>query len=98
LVKLRRANPVLSRGEFAFSELNDSEQLLSYRRFDSIGNQALIVFNRSSKLRQLILPAVMVNTQKWQVWRSTKGTDILRSAPSEQLSIEPQSAMVIIAS
>jgi cyclomaltodextrinase len=97
LVKLRRANPVLSRGEFAFSELNDSEQLLSYRRFDSKGNQALIVFNRSSKLRQLILPAVMVNTQKWQVWRSTKGTDILRSAPSEQLSIEPQSAMVIIA-
>ena len=97
LVKLRRANSVLSRGNFAFSEVNDSEQLLSYRRFDNEGNQALVVFNTSAKLRQLIIPAVMVNTQKWQVWRSTKGSDILRSAPSEQLSIEPQSALVIIA-
>lgn len=97
MVKMRRANPVLSSGKFEFSEVNDSKQLLSYRRFDDDGNQVLTIFNTGTKLRQLILPAVVVNTQKWQVWRSGNGTDVLHSAPSEQLSIEPQSAMVIIA-
>lgn len=97
MVKLRRANPVLASGKLEFTEFSDSKQLLSYRRYDEKGNQVWVIFNTGNKLRQLIVPAVVVNTQKWQVWRSTRGTNILRSAPSEQLSIEPQSAMVIIA-
>lgn len=97
MVKLRRANPVLSTGKFEFTEINDSEKLLSYRRFDDSGNQVLIVFNTGKKRRQLIIPVVLVNTHNWQVWRSTQGTNIFTSAPSELLSIEPESAMVIIA-
>jgi len=97
MVKLRRANPVLSSGKLEFLDISDSEQLLSYRRFDDDGNQVFTVFNTGKKRRQIIIPPVVVNTQNWQVWRSNRGTDILRSAPSEQMSIRAESAMVIIA-
>jgi cyclomaltodextrinase len=97
LVKLRRANPVLSTGEIEFHEQDNSKRLLSYRRYNNVGESAYIVFNTGSDRQQIILPESVVKAQIWLVWHSDKGTKILRSVPSEQLSIGAESVMVIIA-
>lgn len=97
LVKLRRANPVLSNGKIEFVEQEDSKYLLSYLRFGDEDDVAYIAFNLSNRSQQIILPTRVVNTQSWLRWHSNNGTDILQSVPSEQLTLVPKSAMVIIA-
>jgi glycosidase len=96
LVKLRRANPVLSTGAIEFVEQDNSKRLLSYRRYSDQGENAYIVFNTGRKRQQIILPESVVNAQSWLMWHSNKGINVLQSVPSEQLSIDAESAMVII--
>jgi cyclomaltodextrinase len=96
LVKLRRANPVLSTGAIEFVEQDNSKRLLSYRRYSDKGENAYIVFNTGRKRQQIILPESVVNAQSWLMWHSNKGINVLQSVPSEQLSIDAESAMVII--
>lgn len=96
MVKLRRANEVLSLGQIEFVEQDNSKQLLSYRRFNNLGDNAYIVFNASEKEHQVIMPEQIVNAQAWQLWRSSEGVDVVQSVPSEQLFIAPASAIIII--
>jgi glycosidase len=96
LVKLRRANPVLSQGAIEFFQQDDKKRLMSYRRYNEEGESAYIVFNTGTKRQQIILPSAVVNTQSWLLWHSNDSTNILQSVPSEQLSIDAQSAIVII--
>ncbi|GAB56548.1 hypothetical protein GPUN_2433 [Glaciecola punicea ACAM 611] len=96
LVKLRRANPVLSQGAIEFFQQDDKKRLMSYRRYNDEGESAYIVFNTGPKRQQIILPSAVVNTQSWLLWHSNDSTNILQSVPSEQLSIDAESAIVII--
>jgi glycosidase len=96
LIMMRRANPVLSNGDIEFVEQTDGKQLLSYRRFNDHGESAYILFNMSDKAEQTVLPAGVVNTQRWQVWKSDTGTDFAVRIPNEQIILAPQSVMVIV--
>ncbi|MFT6267964.1 MAG: glycosidase [Alphaproteobacteria bacterium] len=96
LVNLRRGNPVLSTGAIEFIEQDERKRLLSYRRYDDGGESAYIVFNTGRKRQQIILPESVVSAKSWLVWHSNNGTNVLQSVPSEQLSIDAESAMVII--
>jgi glycosidase len=95
MVKLRRANPVLTNGAIEFPEQNNSEHLLSYRRFNQDEN-AYIVFNKSNKRQQIIFPASVVDAKSWQLWDSSKGADILQSVPSEQYTMSPESVIIVL--
>jgi glycosidase len=97
LVKLRRANPVLSTGEIEFVHMDDSKRILSYRRFNDGNESAFVVFNTSKRGQEVVVPSSVVNVQRWQVWRSNKGTDILASVPNEQLILAPESVTIILA-
>ena len=97
LVKLRRANAVLSSGKIDFLEISDSKHLLSYRRFNKKGEQVFVMFNMGTKPRRVILPLEIVNTSTWQVWRASEGLNIVPLVPSEQLTIAEKSVVVIVA-
>ena len=96
MVKLRRANKVLSLGEIEFLDQESSKRLLSYRRFNLEGESAYIAFNSGEKPQAITLPLSVVNAPTWQVWQSSKGTRILQRVPNEEIIIDAQSALIIL--
>ena len=94
-VKLRRANTVLSHGEIEFIDMDDKNDVLSYRRFNDSGQQVFVVFNMSGKDKTLVTPDVIVNTGDWQVWQSDKALNMIPYVPSEQLNVAKRSVTII---
>lgn len=97
LVKLRRANPVLSTGEITFDYYNDRRRLLSYMRLNPAAPEQMVyvVFNLSTKPQQITLPELLLQYTNWQVWHSD---DIALNprVPVETLPLNAKTAMIIV--
>ena len=100
LVKLRRANPVLSSSNITVydSGSTNNNGLLSYRRFDDSDESIYVVFNMGNKRQDILIPTEVVQAQSWLMWQSDNSQDIVKRVPSEQLAINAKSATLIIAS
>ena len=55
LIRIRKANPLLINGEIEFIEIDDSDGLLAYRRFDK-KNEMIIVFNHYNTSKKIQIP------------------------------------------
>lgn len=110
MIKLRRNNPVLSRGNIEFTNVNDGRKILGYRRYFSNENeaqtsdsnapdqeQAWIVFNTSDYEHTILSPESLLNSDSWRVWQSDSSLSMLNTAPSEQLLLPANTVTVIIA-
>lgn len=97
LIAIRRDFPILTTGDIEFIDINDSERVLSYARFDpdQASPKAFVIFNLANKREQIILPLSLLAYSDWTIWRSNVPVR-KSSVPAETLLLEAQSSMIIL--
>jgi len=81
LIQIRKENPMLIDGDIEFLRLNDAEDVLAYRRFDS-DNEIIAVFNTNFNTKKIMIS--IKNDRKYRDILNSSKVDIV----ADRLTIE----------